>query len=67
MQLFTDASGNEGWGVYWAGRWLHDCWSPKQCDMNNIERAVCHSDSCAHMGHSVAAAKKYSLTVTTKQ
>jgi len=34
MQLFTDASGNEGWGAYWAGRWPRDCWSPKQRDMN---------------------------------
>ena len=34
MQLFTDASGNEGWGAYWSGRWLQDHWSPEQLEMN---------------------------------
>ena len=34
MQLFTDASGHEGWGVYWSGRWLQDHWSPEQLEMN---------------------------------
>ena len=30
MQLFTDASGDDGWGAYWSGRWLQDHWTPKQ-------------------------------------
>ena len=34
MQLFTDASGHEGWGAYWSGRWLQDHWSPKQKEMS---------------------------------
>ena len=24
MKLFTDASGKDGWGAYWAGRWISD-------------------------------------------
>ena len=34
MQLFTDASGSDGWGAYWSGRWLQDHWSPAQQQMN---------------------------------
>ena len=34
MLLFTDASGSEGWGAYWSGRWLQDWWSPEQQKMN---------------------------------
>ena len=34
MQLFTDASGCDGWGAYWSGRWLQDHWSPAQQQMN---------------------------------
>ena len=34
MLLFTDASGSEGWGAYWSGRWLQDRWSPEQQKMN---------------------------------
>ena len=34
MQLFTDASGSDGWGAYWSGRWLQDHWSPAQQQMD---------------------------------
>ena len=34
MLLFTDASGSEGWGAYWSGRWLQDRWSPEQQKLN---------------------------------
>ena len=34
MQLFTDASGHEGWGAFWSGRWLQDHWSSDQLEMN---------------------------------
>ena len=27
MSLFTDASGEHGWGAYWSGRWLQGQWS----------------------------------------
>ena len=33
MQLYTDASGTQGWGAYWSGRWLQGHWSPRQCSM----------------------------------
>ena len=29
-ELFTDASGKDGWGAYWAGRWISDHWSTTQ-------------------------------------
>ena len=34
MELFTDASGNNGWGAYWAGRWISDRWSTAQSEMS---------------------------------
>ena len=34
MQLYTDASGTQGWGAYWSGRWLQHRWSPAQHLMN---------------------------------
>ena len=34
MELFTDASGNDGWGAYWAGRWISDRWSTAQSEMS---------------------------------
>ena len=34
MQLFTDASGSDGWGAYWSGRWFQDHWSPAQQQLN---------------------------------
>ena len=30
MQLYTDASGTQGWGAYWSGRWLQRSWSTTQ-------------------------------------
>ena len=27
MKLYTDASGTEGWGAFWSGRWLQARWS----------------------------------------
>ena len=33
MELFTDASGKEGWGAYWAGRWISSRWSNVQATM----------------------------------
>ena len=33
MKLYTDASGTEGWGAFWSGRWLQARWSPTQADM----------------------------------
>ena len=30
MHLYTDASGNEGWGAYWSGHWLQARWSSSQ-------------------------------------
>ena len=30
MNLYTDASGSEGWGAFWSGRWLQSHWSPAQ-------------------------------------
>ena len=34
MELFTDASGNEGWGAYWAGQWISDHWTTVQGEMS---------------------------------
>ena len=34
MHLFTDASGNDGWGAYWSGHWLQAHWSPTQQSMD---------------------------------
>ena len=36
MELFTDASGNNGWGAYCAGRWISDHWSTAQCEMSIV-------------------------------
>ena len=33
MKLYTDASGIEGWGAFWSGRWLQARWSPTQAVM----------------------------------
>ena len=30
MHLFTDASGNKGWGAFWSNKWLQAEWSPEQ-------------------------------------
>ena len=30
MNLYTDASGSEGWGAFWCGRWLQAGWSLAQ-------------------------------------
>ena len=30
MNLYTDASGSEGWGAFWSGRWLQSHWLPAQ-------------------------------------
>ena len=34
MQLFTDASGTNGWGAYWSGKWLQKHWSEAQIHMD---------------------------------
>ena len=34
MQLFTDASGTNGWGAYWSGKWLQGQWSESQLQMD---------------------------------
>ena len=34
MQLFTDASGTNGWGAYWSGKWLQGRWSETQLQMD---------------------------------
>ena len=34
MELFTAASCNDGWGAYWAGRWISDHWSTAQGEMS---------------------------------
>ena len=30
MLLFTDTSGDHGWGSFWSGRWLQAQWSPNE-------------------------------------
>ena len=30
MNLYTDASGSEGWGAFWSGQWFQSHWSPAQ-------------------------------------
>jgi len=34
LHLYTDASGLQGWGAYWEGRWLQSHWSSSQCEMD---------------------------------
>ena len=34
MQLYTNASGNHGWGAYWSGKWLQIQWSEAQLQMD---------------------------------
>ena len=36
MELFTNASGNDVWGAYWAGRWILDHWSTAQHEMSIV-------------------------------
>ena len=33
MNLYTDASGSEGWGAFWNGRWLQAHWIPAQLNL----------------------------------
>ena len=42
----ADASGNKGWGAYWAGRWLQAEWSPDQA-MQDIIRKELYAGVCA--------------------
>ena len=71
MKLFTDASGHDGWGAYWSGRWLQDHWSPAQqqitmayssfhamlINKHCMEGTVCHCYDSTHMGQLMATAK----------
>ena len=34
MELFTDASGNDCWGAYWAERWISDYWTTALGEMS---------------------------------
>ena len=36
MHLFTDASGNKGWGAFWADRWLQAEWSSEQAQQDIV-------------------------------
>ena len=55
MNLYTDASGSEGWGAFWSGRWLQSHWSPAQ--FHFVEGTIRHCQCCKHMGTSMGQAK----------
>ena len=48
MQLYTDASGTEGWGEYWSGKWIRDHWSPEQQEMSTAWKELYAITVAAH-------------------
>ena len=66
MQLFTDASGHDGWGAYWSGRWH---WSPAQQQMSITRKELYAIVMAVHTWgslHICGSSKKHYSTVTTK-
>ena len=51
MHLFTDASGNKGWGAFWADRWLQAEWSSEQAQQDIVWKELfCHCVCSEYMG-----------------
>ena len=59
MQLYTDASGTQGWGAYWSGRWLQRSWSTAQQtrDITWKELRICDSHGSPRLGYLLVQAK----------
>ena len=69
MQLFTDASGHDGRGVFWSGGWLQDHWSPAQQQMSITRKELYAIVMAVHTWGSLrihGSSKKCYSTVTTK-
>jgi len=53
MELFTDASGTQGWGAFWNGRWLQSHWTECQSTMpivwKELYAIVCAVHSWGHL------------------
>ena len=53
MELFTDASGTQGWGAFWNGRWLQSQWTECQATMpivwKELYAIVCAVHSWGHL------------------
>ena len=48
MELFTDASGKDGWGANWAGRWISARWSRVQTTMSIVWKELYAIVTSAH-------------------
>ena len=66
MKLFTDASGHDGWGTYWSGRWLQDHWSHAQQQMSIAWKELYAIVMTVHTWGSLWQWQKILFTVTTK-
>ena len=54
----SEASGTNGWGAYWSGKWLQGQWSEAQTtDGYNMERTICYCYGCLHLGSALAEAE----------
>ena len=51
LELFTDASGSIGYGIFYAGHWITDPWPPEL--INPMERALSHCSLMSPLGWSV--------------
>ena len=53
LQLYTDASGRDGWGAFWNDRWLQSHWSDSQSAMpivwKELYAIVCAVHSWGHL------------------
>ena len=67
MQLFTDASGLEGWGAYWSGRLLQDHWSPVQRKMSIAWKELYAFVVAVHTWGALWQRQKYYSSVIIKQ
>ena len=66
MELFTDASGNEGWGAHGAGRWISAHWSTPQTAMSIAWKELYAIVLSAHSWGSLWQRRKIVFTVITR-
>ena len=63
LELFTDASGSLGYGIFYMGHWLADRWNPRtQGPINSLARALPHCPRMPSLGASVVG-KEASLSL----
>ena len=65
MQLYTDASGTEGWGAYWSGKWICDHWLPEQQELSIAWKELYTITVAAHTWSTFWKCQNYSSIVIT--